>query len=651
MRRHSTVCFVGASLLLGACSGSDRASAPTGPAESPESPSFATSTTTGPVCGNYPAKQATAIQQILTELGYVYPRFSPPLIALQVVSNLLGVALAKAQQTPAQQFAVQIINRLQSDLKAGKLQNPPQPNLGNFTTKDQVVDDLVKRLQCLTALPVTGNSPDAGVGVVTPNAPATIVTGSQTGGASFPAGSVNNTTVVTVQRLPDGPQLLTSLHQFPEFFEITSSNPNAQIVQQNKVIVGICNVADNTGNPSLLIAHFVDQLPTGTNFGDVEVLPPVTAAFLDCSTVIGSATAKPRNFAAASWRAVSNGLGSFAKTLFLPAELHATILLGGGPGGFTGKFSPFGTVDINSNPATLSIVSPAGGFVSGPGNVSVKATSAGSFSIPGNPIPGVPVSFGAAVVTTGPDGIATFNWTTAAQGATLTATVPNEDNCPSGPDGPVTVAYRPKVCFTPSSVTFTFKAPDPPLFGAAGWTYTFATGTCTNGPSSTTPATVFGAAVNIGTDDCRSGIQYPAGWPNGDLSALTTWLTGTAPFGNVVSVPSPSGCQADIRTTGWAAQTVLLLRRDFFVPQGTTSATIQVSIDNDVQIYLNGTPLTGSANSLVLHDGCASIGSPFTFVVPVGQGGLQIGNNKLAVEALDRGGDTFFDAQITLQTN
>ncbi|HTC25316.1 MAG TPA: hypothetical protein VK688_13235, partial [Gemmatimonadales bacterium] len=418
----------------------------------------------------------------------------------------------------------------------------------------------------------------------------------------------------------------------------------------------------------LYIAHFVDQPPTGTNFGDVEVLPPTIAGFLDCSTQIGSATAKPRSLAAASWHAVTTQLGSFAKVLFLPPELHATILLGGGPGGFTGKFSPFGTVDINSNPAKLSIVNsqgaPASGFVSGPGQVFVKATSAGAH-YPGsyllgaytspNPIPGVPVNFGGTIVTTDANGIASFNWVPSGPGATLTATAPNEAGCPTAPTPPITAPYRPSVCFTPNSVTFAVQAPAPPAFGATGWTFSFAGGTCFSSRPTTTSTNVFGALVDLGTDDCLSGLVFPSAWQTSDLSSLTTWQTGTAAFGNTgVAGGNPtsiSGCPADAAATLWPVNTVLLLRRDFFVPAGTSSATIKVSIDNDVQVFLNGTALTGSANSLVIHDGCSSTASPFTFTVPVGQGGLQIGNNKLAVEALDRGGDTFFDAQITLQGN
>ncbi len=663
MRRKSAAFVFGAALLVAACTGGDRATAPTGPSEPSNGPDLAVSTTTGPVCSNYPSTQAAAIQQILTELGYIYPRFSPPLVALQAISNLLGVALARAQQTSAQQFAVQIINRLQSDLKAGRLRNPPANNIGTppFTTAAQVVDDLVKRLQCLTALPVTGNDPNTGVGVVTPNAASTITTGNQTSGVFFPANTVNSTTVVTVQRLPNGPVLLTSLDQFPAFFEITSSNPNTQITQQNQVIVGICNVVNNTGLPTLLIAHNV-----GPSFGDVEVLPPVTAAFLDCTQQLSSANAKPRNFAAATWHAVSTGLGSFATTLFLPAELHAT-LLGGGPGGYTGKFSPFGTVDIASNPAKLTIVdaqgNPSSGVVAGPGLVYVKATSAGAH-FPGsylsgaytspNPIPNVPINFGGTIVNTGANGIAQFNWTGATSpSATLIATAPNEAGCPTAPTTPITTAYRPLVCFTPSSVTFTVQAPAPPSFGSGGWLYNFATGTCTNGTPSTTGATIFGQAVSLGTDDCLGSLTFPAGWPTADLSTLTSpWQTGTGPFGNNTpgSGGSVSGCPADNATTSWPANSVLILRRDFFVPTGTTSATIQISIDNDVQVFLNGTALTGTANSFVIHDGCASTAAAYSFTVPVGQGGLQIGNNKLAVEALDRGGDTFFDAQITLSS-
>jgi hypothetical protein len=100
--------------------------------------------------------------------------------------------------------------------------------------------------------------------------------------------------------------------------------------------------------------------------------------------------------------------------------------------------------------------------VSGPGTVYVKTTSNN-----GDPIQNVPVTFdGETTVLTNADGIASFVWTA---GTSLTATVPDETifegegfSCPNDiPEPTPNSAYRPLVCFTPSSVTFTRPAVTP----------------------------------------------------------------------------------------------------------------------------------------------------------------------------------------------
>jgi hypothetical protein len=155
-------------------------------------------------------------------------------------------------------------------------------------------------------------------------------------------------------------------------------------------------------------------------------------------------------------------LGPVAEGIFLPDELHAAVLGSCCLGGSTSKFSPFGAVDPTSNPARLGIVdqngNPTSGDVSGPGPVYVKAISAD-----GVPIQKVPVAFGETTVLTNAAGIASFVWD-ATPGTSLIAMVPNEENkagpsCPSGiPETTPNTKYRPLVCFTPSSVTFTAPA-------------------------------------------------------------------------------------------------------------------------------------------------------------------------------------------------
>ena len=88
----------------------------------------------------------------------------------------------------------------------------------------------------------------------------------------------------------------------------------------------------------------------------------------------------------------------------------------------------------------------------------------------------------------------------------------------------------------------------------------------------------------------------------------------------------------------------VLVRKDFFVPAGTTSATIQVLVDNDVQVFLNGADVSGG---LVTHEGCANASpvAPFVVAAPTL---LVSGVNKLAVIAKDRGGQSYFDVKVTL---
>jgi hypothetical protein len=364
----------------------------------------------------------------------------------------------------------------------------------------------------------------------------------------------------------------------------------------------------------------------------------------------------------------------------MPAELHATIMAGGGPGGYTGKFSPFGTVDITSNPAKLAIVdaqgNPTSGVVSGPGLVYVKATSSGinfhgsylsGAYISPNPIPNVPINFGGTIVNTGANGIAQFNWTTAVPGGTLAATVnvPNDEGCPTAHSTPVTVAYRPLVCFTPNSVTFIELPATVIDYAAPGYSYLLV------GP-------------NFGNQSTPA-LSFPAdsqGWSSPSFTQTSDWVAAApAPFGQLVS-PACEVYTTNPVVTLWPAATGgtpspstgsgLLLRKSFTAASGFSGhVQIKVAIDNDIQVFLDGHDVTDPSvfpgvtfvgvgtSSNVVTGSWSGYGTPFqrhggctardagTFMVP--GAALSTGTSHLlAVYAHDYGGDSYVDVQVTL---
>ena len=110
---------------------------------------------------------------------------------------------------------------------------------------------------------------------------------------------------------------------------------------------------------------------------------------------------------------------------------------------------------------------------------------------------------------------------------------------------------------------------------------------------------------------------------------------GDAPFGQAVA---EFGCPLT-PATQWTPNTDLLGRRTVSLPAGTTAVVIHVAIDNDIQLFWNGTPV-GAYH----HEGCAARDSA---EVAVSSGLLTAGDNLLAVRASDHGGESFLDLQVT----
>lgn len=113
----------------------------------------------------------------------------------------------------------------------------------------------------------------------------------------------------------------------------------------------------------------------------------------------------------------------------------------------------------------------------------------------------------------------------------------------------------------------------------------------------------------------------------------TTWATGTAAFGSGGSC----SLQGTVATT-WPANTDILVRRRVSLPAGTTALSVSVAIDNDIQVYWNGT-LVGSS----VHENCPALDR---FTYPVSDSLLVAGDNILAVRGIDRGDQSLLDITV-----
>jgi hypothetical protein len=277
---------------------------------------------------------------------------------------------------------------------------------------------------------------------------------------------------------------------------------------------------------------------------------------------------------------------NFFERMFLPQKLYAA----GSPattGGKVRNYSPFAAVDplltLSANSPT-SLAGTAGSEASPAPSVKVRTAE-------DKPVNLVGIAFapGGAATTAGA-GIATVgSWVLALGENTLTAT-----------------ASQAGLSFTGSPVTFT-----------------------ATGVSPATPLT-------YGADDWR----YTTATPEGDFTAPgfddSDWSVGSASFG-FNNLSDECAQYADIKTP-WAVNTTMYLRRQFLVPEGVTSGYIQVAIDNDVTVWVNGTNVSGNPTT---HEGCANQGDFFFFT------NVNPGVNTIVVKATDRGSSSYFDAAFS----
>jgi hypothetical protein len=167
----------------------------------------------------------------------------------------------------------------------------------------------------------------------------------------------------------------------------------------------------------------------------------------------------------------------------------------------------------------------------------------------------------------------------------------------------------------------------------------------------------------------QTGDALPIDWASNGWSYQVNgevnedWLdhlfetVGQAGFGFNLAGELGDNCPlvADHTNTAWPAgdqesPSYLYLRRDFTMTTGG-EVVIEIAVDNDVKVFLDGDDITGQVqgdlgleDGWLEHEGCADRNAPFVWNPE-----LSAGVHKLAIIARDRGRSTYLDVRITLE--
>ncbi len=121
------------------------------------------------------------------------------------------------------------------------------------------------------------------------------------------------------------------------------------------------------------------------------------------------------------------------------------------------------------------------------------------------------------------------------------------------------------------------------------------------------------------------------------------WAAARAAFGTL-SIPNTPPCPLNDTAfvkTFWDQSREILLRKRFNLPAGAQNVRVTVAIDNAVQVYFNGTDISGGIR---YHDDCASATGDFTFSVPASL--LRVGENVIAVRGFWQSGKSYLDIKV-----
>jgi len=255
-----------------------------------------------------------------------------------------------------------------SELSAYILNKEPNIVDPSPDTRDGVSSKLIYDM----ILYVNGGDPglDNAIGILTPDAPLTLVTGSGDAGVHFDAGSVNENRVVVVRQNPtfypdlcSGP-LDTTLCQYPLFYFV-ESYPDGALLKTAQVEICHLPVNTDTGpgyrgptseatHERFHIAHPKPDNPKnyvagGIISGNIEILPVISQIFIPTCPE-GIDYFNPEEEIGLIQRGIhlASTLGTKVWHVFGPATAYA-IDQGGG-GSFDDFGSPFNVVDVPAPP-------------------------------------------------------------------------------------------------------------------------------------------------------------------------------------------------------------------------------------------------------------------------------------------------------------
>jgi len=479
-------------------------------------------------------------------------------------------------------------------------------------------------------------------------------------GVWFPPNVVQEGTLITITEIPNGNPLITPLDKYPTYLEIEKYPDLPLNLANGKPVVGVCfpgNTPSAIAERLLLGHQRIDPLEVDQGFELLakQTIPSALTLLLACPNI----NALGPEAAPTTWL---GRLATRVAAFVLPSKVQAAPMMFafGGVGGSPEEFSPFGAVDPrlsafggaggspeefapSMNPMMFSL--PLGSIE---GNI-LTSTTTGLPTVTvktglGTPIPGVTVIFSTQPATTPafqPPGAASV-----CRGGTPKDTVQvltdayGQATLPCLAFG-ATVGYsNVKATFNTSSLNFpgaqfvTVGNPlDPTEFNYLVW-------------SKSDPA----------PDWAASGYRYllttENGGPGGFAAASfddSGWSLGNAPFGGgpspydsctLFNTTAPPATNWPIGNTSPGGASDLLVRKRFSM-QAAGQVSVQVAIDNDVQVFLNGVDISGG---LKLHEGCATrppLNDPFTFY-----GAAQAGDNVIAIRARDRGAIGYLDIRV-----
>ena len=129
--------------------------------------------------------------------------------------------------------------------------------------------------------------------------------------------------------------------------------------------------------------------------------------------------------------------------------------------------------------------------------------------------------------------------------------------------------------------------------------------------------------------------EVPEHWEEVDFKA-TGWANGRGAFA------SGGNCDLQVmRITDWPVNTDIIIRKNFRLPTNVTSLRISGTVDNEVQIFLNGRLIT----DWVSHEGCAQP-DDLSFTAPPNS--YRAGINTIAIRARGTNVQSFLDYRVSV---